>query len=157
MPFSYCIRVRGRGGGYCRPIRDTYDILLDDLAAQGVQHPLRGNQDRGGGHAPGVPEAAEPAPRPGRPVRRLARVGVLGPPEAGPGCPGRVLVLRPARPGRRPRPVHVGGRPHPLIFLRPRPRRHPGVARRDRRQHPLQPQHPETLYHGQGDTEGYKG
>ena len=51
--------------------------------------------------------------------------------------------------------VHRGGRHHPLVSLRPRPRDHLRGAGRDRREHPLEARDAPALHHGREDAPGH--
>ena len=75
-----------------------------------------------------------------------ARRDLQRPQAPGQGRARRLLLLRAPRARQGGRRVHRGGRHDPLVSLRPRPRRDPRGARRDRRQHPLQARHAAHLH-----------
>ena len=109
--------------------------------AEGVQPRLRGHQDRRRGHAPRVPGAAAGGPRARGAPQAAARRDLQRAQAAGEGRARRVLLLRASGARQGGGRVHRGGRHDPLVPLRPRPRRDPRGARRDRRQHPLEARH----------------
>ena len=84
--------------------------------------------------------------------RSLPRRDLQRPQAPGKGRAWCLLLLRAPRPRQGKERVHRGGRHHPLVPLRPRPRDHHRGGGRDRRERPLEARDAPALHHGGEDA-----